>query len=79
MYRRREEGGQPECFVTQLMGLKPGGLISGILQYIGLAFKTSTRDKEHISPIPRHFVISWSRLKRIPMITNIFPQSLGIP
>ena len=52
------------CYPTD--GLKPGGgeLVSGILQYIALAFKTSTCDNEHISPIPWHFVISCSRLKR---------------
>ena len=61
MYRRREEGGgggggvwQPECFVTQLMGLKPGG---------GEAYKWD-------------FTVY--RLKRAPVITNTFPQSLGI-
>ena len=58
-YVSKEGGGQPECFVTQLTdGPKTGGeLISGILQYIGLAFKTNTRDNEHISLIPWHFVL----------------------
>ena len=51
------------CYPTD--GPKTGGggeLISGILQYIGLAFKTSTRDNEHISPILlafRYIVLSF--------------------
>ena len=46
------------CCATDGPKTGGGGLISGILQYIEFAFKTSNRDNERISPIPWHFVIS---------------------